>query len=152
MHLHEAELINVHWTQSIEREWSRNVIASEPLIAQSIRACMTGMRFPARAFAGSEVRCHDPGAYLDELYEAETATVIRVAEGCRRKLTTPPLSRGLYVAVLVNHGARRLAASLAQKWRVECPVLARNGTLQYESKAVRPKKSPAKKVAVKKGR
>jgi len=29
MHLHAAEVLNVHWTREIEAEWTRNVIAKD---------------------------------------------------------------------------------------------------------------------------
>jgi hypothetical protein len=75
MHLHAAELINVHWTKEIEAEWTRNVV----------------------------------------------------------------VDKERYVAVLVTHGCARLAQGLAHTWGVECPQMARDGTLYYESERKRTK-------------
>lgn len=89
--------------------------------------------FPARAFAGTELMCYPMGAYLGAWYEAEPAVVARVAEGCRKKLKAPPLTRERYVAVLMVQGCVVLAQGLAQRWSVECPQIAKDGTLFYES-------------------
>jgi hypothetical protein len=44
MHLHAAEIINVHWTKEIEAEWTRNVVAKQGASSQDIQACLRGMR------------------------------------------------------------------------------------------------------------
>lgn len=56
-----------------------------------------------------------------------------VAEGCRRKLGAPPLNRERYVAVLMAQDCTALAQGFAQRWSVECPQVAKDGTLFYES-------------------
>lgn len=89
--------------------------------------------FPAQAFAGTEVTRYSMGAYLGSWYEAEPVTVAKVAEGCRKKLKAPPLTRERYVAVLMVQGCIALAQGLAQRWSVECPQVAKDGTLFYES-------------------
>jgi hypothetical protein len=55
------------------------------------------------------------------------------------------------VAVLVTHGCTGLATALATTWNVECPAVAKDGTLYYESGESK-KKPPAKKAAAKKAR
>ena len=44
MHLHEAEVIYVHWTKAIEEEWARNVVAKQNADPAAIQACVMGMR------------------------------------------------------------------------------------------------------------
>lgn len=98
--------------------------------------------FPAKAFEGTQVTRFALGTYVDALYTAEPDGVIKVAESCRKKLKRPPLDKEPYVAVLLSHGCAGLANALAQAWGVECPLVAKDGTLFYESE--RPKKSAAK--------
>lgn len=105
--------------------------------------------FPAKAFEGTQVTRFALGAYVDALYAAEPVRVLKVAESCRKKLKHPPLDKERYVAVLMNHGCAGLAGALAQAWSVECPLVAKDGTLYYESD--RPKK-PATKAAKKAAR
>jgi hypothetical protein len=56
MFLHAAELIHVHWTRDIEREWARNVIENHGVDPQAIDKCLRGMRLavPAWEVAGYE--------------------------------------------------------------------------------------------------
>lgn len=175
MHLHAAELINVHWTRRIEEEWTRNAAAGPTVDVEAIHACLRGMRdavdgwevtgheryeprfesvdekdrhvaaaafklsledwpgqkvalvtrnikdFPAEAFGSTKVSPYSPGRYIDGLYAEEPKQVIKVAEGCRRKLKRPPLDKEQYVAVLMVHRCVELAGGLAALWSVECP-------------------------------
>jgi hypothetical protein len=105
--------------------------------------------FPAKAFAGTEVTRFPLGAYIDDLHSAEPEHVVRVAETCRKKLKSPPLDKEGYVAVLMKHGCAGLANALASAWKVECPAVAKDGTLYYESVESK-KKPPAKRAAAKK--
>lgn len=50
MHLHEAELINVHWTKEIEGEWTRNVVAKHGANPNDIHDCLKGMRDAAEGW------------------------------------------------------------------------------------------------------
>ena len=50
MHLHEAEVIYVHWTKAIEEEWARNVVAKQNADPAAIRACLMGMRDAAEGW------------------------------------------------------------------------------------------------------
>ena len=50
LHLHEAELINVHWTREIENEWTRNVLAKQHADPNAIQACLHGMRDAAEGW------------------------------------------------------------------------------------------------------
>ncbi len=99
--------------------------------------------FPSRAFAGTLVSRHSSSGYIDALYAADPALVAKVAEACRKKLKHPPLTRERYVAVLMRHGCVGLARALSELWFVECPNVAKDGTLFYDSD-VPTKKSPAK--------
>jgi hypothetical protein len=198
MHLHVAELINVHWTKEIEAEWTRNVVAKQCADAEDIQACLRGMRdavdgwevtgytkhenkfdpvdpkdrhvaaaayklsladwpgqsvalvtknvkdFPQHAFKGTQVTRYSLSDFIDALYAAEPSLVAKVAEGCRKKLKNPPLTREYYVAVLMTHGCASLAQGLSDLWSVECPKVAKDGKLFYESDV------PAKKAAAKK--
>ena len=47
MHLHEAEVLNIHWTREIEAEWTRNVIAKQGADRKAIDDCLQGMRAAA---------------------------------------------------------------------------------------------------------
>ena len=105
--------------------------------------------FPAKAFAGTEVTRFSLGAYIDALHSAEPERVVRVVETCRKKLKNPPLDKEGYVAVLMKQGCAGLANALASAWNVECPTLAKDGTLCHEA-AEPNKKPPAKKAAAKK--
>lgn len=185
MHLHEAEVLNVHWTQEIEAEWTRNVVAKQNADRKDIQDCLQGMRaaaegwevtgyakhigrfelvdvkdrhvaaaayklslldwpgqpvalvtknvkdFPQDAFQDTRVVRHAMSGYLDALYAEAPDIMARVAEGCRKKLKSPKLTREEYVAVLMKNGCRGLAQALAQRWAVECPVVAKDDTLQY---------------------
>ena len=187
MHLHEAELINVHWTREIEAEWTRNVVTRQGVNPEDIQVCLRGMRdavdgwevtgyarhktkfetvdpkdrhvaaaayklslddwpgqavalvtknikdFPQHAFRGTEVTRYSLGGYIDALYAAEPRAVATVAERCRKKLRSPPLTREHYVAVLMTHGCAGLAQGLSERWTVECPVVTKEGTLIYAS-------------------
>lgn len=101
--------------------------------------------FPQRAFAGTHVTRYSLSGYIDALYAAEPGRVAKVAEGCRRKLKSPPLTRERYVAVLMTHACAGLAKGLSELWSVECPKVARDGTLFYESNM--PSRKPARKKA-----
>lgn len=107
--------------------------------------------FPAKAFGETEVTRFSLGAYVDALHAAEPERVARVAEACRKKLKSPPLDKERYVAVLMTHGCTGLANALATTWNVECPAVAKDGTLYYELDESK-KKPPAKKAAAKKAR
>jgi len=187
MHLHAAQLINVHWSKSVEAEWTRNVVAKQGADADDIQDCLRGMRdavdgwevtgfekhipkfpevdekdwhvaaaayklslddwpgqavalvtknvqdFPASAFNDTEVVRYSLGTFVDALYEVEPVAVTKVAEGCRRKLKHPPLDRERYVAVLMSHRCIKTAEGLAKTWGVECPKIAKDGTLYYET-------------------
>jgi hypothetical protein len=50
MYLHEAEVINVHWTREIEAEWTRNVIGKQSADRQAIQDCLQGMRAAAEGW------------------------------------------------------------------------------------------------------
>jgi hypothetical protein len=99
--------------------------------------------FPQHAFGETLVTRFSMATYIDALYAAKPDEVIAVAEGCRKKLKTPVLTREFYVGVLMKHGCSALAEGLASKWKVECPAVAKDGTLYYESeqKATKPKRS-----------
>ena len=84
--------------------------------------------------------------YIDALYAAEPARVAKVAEACRKKLKHPPLTRERYVAVLLSHGCGGMAQALSERWSVECPKVAKDGTLFYGSD-VPAKKTPTKQAA-----
>jgi hypothetical protein len=102
--------------------------------------------FPFQAFAGTQVTRHSLSGYIDALYEAEPVHVVKVVEGCRKKLRHPPLTRERYVAVLMSHGCVGTARALSELWSVECPTVAKDGTLFYESEAL-VRKAPAKRPA-----
>jgi hypothetical protein len=105
--------------------------------------------FPAKAFEGTQVTRYPLGAYVDALHAAEPEAVVKVADSCRRKLKHPPIDKERYVGVLMSHGCVGLANALAVAWSVECPIVAKDGTLYYASDAPG-KKSAAKVPAVKK--
>lgn len=44
MHLREQELIHLHWTRPIEKEWARNVVAKQGADRDAIQNCLRGMR------------------------------------------------------------------------------------------------------------
>jgi len=44
MQLRELEIIQIHWTQEIEAEWTRNVIEKQDADPKSIEDCLAGMR------------------------------------------------------------------------------------------------------------
>jgi len=197
MHLHEAEVVNVHWTREIELEWTRNVVVKQGADRQAIQDCLAGMRaaaegwevfgyekhvdrfeavdskdrhvaaaayklslddwpgqavalvtrnvrdFPPSAFKDTKVVRYAMPAYLDALHAEVPDTVVKVADGCRKKLRAPKLTREEYVAVLMKNGCSGLAQALADRWSVECPAVAKDGTLYYPSNehAGRPKKA-----------
>lgn len=99
--------------------------------------------FPQRAFVGTHVTRYSLSGYIDTLYAAEPVRVAKVAEGCRKKLKSPPLTRERYVAVLMTHACEGLAKGLSELWSVECPKVAKDGTLFYKSDV--PTKKPAMK-------
>ena len=87
--------------------------------------------FPQQAFRNTDVTRHSMSGYLDLLFNQVPDGVAAVAETCRRKLHAPRLTRELYVAVLMKNGCHEFAAALATRWKVEGPVVARDGTLSY---------------------
>lgn len=87
--------------------------------------------FPLRAFEDTQVIRYEMSAYLDALYEESPSVVAKVAERCRLKLNAPKLTRENYVAVLMKNGCHELARAMAQRWSVECPMVAKDGTLYY---------------------
>lgn len=101
--------------------------------------------FPAKAFERTQVTRYSLGSYIDALYAAEPERVAKAAESCRKKLTTPPLDKERYVAVMMSHQCVGLAQGLAAMWGVECPQVAKDGTLYYESAVPKPAR-PAKKA------
>lgn len=187
MHLHEAGVLNVHWTREIESEWTRNVVAKQNANEVSIQQCLKGMRqaaegwevqgyskyaakfpavhekdrhvaaaayklsrdewpgkqvalvtnnlkdFPLEAFQETLITRFSPAEYLDALYSEEPRLVFSVIEGCRKKLKAPKTTREQYVAILFKNGCRTLAAQIAAKWSVECPVADKAGNLYYAS-------------------
>ena len=203
MHLHEAEILSIHWTGEIESEWTRNVIAKQNADARGIEDCLAGMRdaaegwevtgyskhidkfepvaaedrhvaaaayklslddwpgqpvalvtknvkdFPQKAFADTLVTQYSMAGYLDALYVEVPKVVASIVEGCRKKLKAPRLTREEYVAVLMKNGCIGLAHAMSARWAVECPALAKDGTLYYLSEAVtiktRQPKTPAKR-------
>jgi hypothetical protein len=44
MHLHEAEVLSIHWTREIEGEWTRNVIVKQGADPEDLQRCLRGMR------------------------------------------------------------------------------------------------------------
>lgn len=50
MHLHEAEILNVHWTKEIEAEWTRNVVAKQHADKAAVQRCLMGMREAAEGW------------------------------------------------------------------------------------------------------
>ena len=44
MYLREQELIHLHWTRPIEKEWARNVVAKQGASRDAIENCLRGMR------------------------------------------------------------------------------------------------------------
>ena len=58
MHLHEAEVIHVHWTRKIEHEWVRNVVAKQDADPESIQECLKGMRDAAEGWEVSGYGSH----------------------------------------------------------------------------------------------
>lgn len=196
MYLHEAEVLNIHWTREIEREWTRNVTAKQNADRQDIEDCLEGMRaaaegwevagyakhigrfepvdvkdrhvaaaayklslddwpgqpvalvtrnvkdFPQHAFKDTQVVRYAMSTYLDALQAEAPDILAKVAESCRRKLKAPKLTREEYVAVLVKNGCQGLGQALANRWSVECPAMAKDGTLLYyvtEKSVRRPK-------------
>lgn len=101
--------------------------------------------FPASAFIGTNVTRYGLGIFMEKLYTEEGSMVLKVVEGCIKKLKHPPITHEQYVAMLVVHGCDSLAGSLATVWKVECPKIDKHGKLYYESD--RPKKPAAKKKA-----
>ena len=91
--------------------------------------------FPPDAFKGTRVRPYAMSGYLEALHAEAPELVASVAEGCRKKLKAPPLTREEYVAVLMKNHCTGLARALSVGWAVECPVLAKDGTLYYASDA-----------------
>jgi nitrogen fixation protein len=105
-------------------DWPGQVVS---LVTKNVK------HFPAKAFVGTEVTRFPLGAYIDALHSAEPERVVRVVETCRKKLKNPPLDKEGYVAVLMKHGCAGLVTALASGWNVECPTLAKDGTLNYEA-------------------
>jgi hypothetical protein len=100
--------------------------------------------FPQKAFFGTEVTRYSMAAYLDELHADSPDLLAKVAESCRKKLRAPKLTRTEYVAVLMKNGCLKLAQALAERWRVERPVMAKDGALYYESQSDDPAASKKK--------
>jgi hypothetical protein len=44
MQLRELEIIQIHWTKTIEDEWTRNVVEKQGADPEGIQACLAGMR------------------------------------------------------------------------------------------------------------
>lgn len=89
--------------------------------------------FPQRAFAGTRVKRYGMSTYVDALYAEIPEQITRVAEGCRRKLQQPRLSKEDYIRTLLTHDARELACAMARKWRVEHLVSDRLGEITAPS-------------------
>jgi hypothetical protein len=81
-------------------------------------------------------RLRDLFMHLHELLTESPDVVVAVAEGCRKKLQTPRVTREDYIGLLVRNGCTGLARALALKWRLECPVVRKDGTIIYESESV----------------
>lgn len=73
--------------------------------------------FPTSAFAQSRVTRLATGEFLESLFTASPGMFSKVAEGCRKKLKAPPLTRRQYVTVLGKNGCQALAAALAVRWK-----------------------------------
>ena len=129
MHLHAEELINVHWTKEIEAEWTRNVVAKQGAVAEDIQACLRGMR---DAVDGWEVTGYGKHKTKFESVDPKDRHVAAAAY----KLSLDDWS-GQDVA------CESLAKGLSELWSVECPKVAKDGTLFYESDV--PTKKPAMK-------
>ena len=202
MHLHEAGVLNVHWTKEIEAEWTRNVVAKQGAEPETIQDCLRGMRdaaegwevagyakhigrfekvdakdrhvaaaayklslddwpgqqvalvtqnvddFPQEAFKSTAVTRYSMSGYLEALHLEDPAPVVSVVEGCRKKLKAPKLTREEYVGVLMKNGCHAIAQAMATRWNVECPAVAKDGTLYYESERPRVKgAAKARKVS-----
>ena len=198
MHLHEAEVLSIHWTREIEDEWTRNVVIKQGADREDLERCLRGMReaaedwevtgftkymerfesvdpkdrhvaaaayklslddwpgqpvalvtknvsdFPQSAFEATSVVRYSMSRYLDLLLADEPDLVLSVAEGCRKKLHAPRVTREEYVGLLLRNGCTGLARALASKWRIECPVASKDGTVYYESakrRVSKPKKA-----------
>ncbi len=89
--------------------------------------------FPRSAFQETLVVRYSMSRYVDLLLANSPEVVVSVAEGCRKKLQTPRIIREDYLGLLVRNGCTGLARALALKWRLECPVVRKDGTLTYES-------------------
>lgn len=100
--------------------------------------------FPQHAFKDTQVVRYAMSAYLDGLHAEAPDIVAKVAEGCRRKLKAPKLTREEYVAVLMKNGCHGLAQALATRWAVERPVVAKDGTLYYVTAKSVPKSKDKK--------
>ena len=44
MQLRELEIIQIHWTKTIEDEWTRNVVEKHGADPEGIQSCLEGMR------------------------------------------------------------------------------------------------------------
>ena len=42
MHLREKEILHLHWTRPIEKEWTRNVVAKQAADRDAIENCLRG--------------------------------------------------------------------------------------------------------------
>lgn|GEM_PF-2183921 len=76
MFLHAAEVIHVHWTTEIEREWVRNVVEIQGADRQGIEACLGGMR---QAVPGWQVAGYEKYQKLFELVDAKDRHVAAAA-------------------------------------------------------------------------
>jgi hypothetical protein len=103
--------------------------------------------FPKSAFKATSVVRYSMSRYLDLLLAEVPDLVLSVTEGCRKKLQAPRATREEYVGLLVRNGCTGLARALASKWRVECPLARKDGTIYYESESSsKPRVSKPKKA------
>ena len=103
--------------------------------------------FPQSAFQDTSVVRYSMSRYLDVLLAESPDVVVSVAEGCRKKLQTPRITREDYVGLLVRNGCTGLARLLALKWRLECPVVRKDGTITYESESASKRRASKPKKA-----
>jgi hypothetical protein len=77
MHLHEAGVLNVHWTQEIEFEWTRNVVAKQQCIKARRAAVGRDTRSSnvKRVIGATSSSAHE--ALADAQFQAELFRLIR---------------------------------------------------------------------------
>lgn len=105
-------------------DWPGNPVA---LLTNNLK------HFPLSAFEKTQIARFSASEYLDALFFEEPDRILSVADGCRKKLKAPKATREQYVYILFKNGCRNLAAGVAAKWSVECPVADKEGNLYYES-------------------